>query len=481
MPHALSAQDLALSLRQGLVTSEALVSEHIARCKAVNPHINAIVHNRYSHALEEARQADALLSKALEAGHDMNTFAAEMPLLGVPCSLKESIQMAGMPNTGGLVNRMHVVIEQDAPTVRNLREAGAVILGVTNTSEACMWMESFNKVYGLSSNPYDLSRTVGGSSGGEGAIIGSGAVPFGMGSDVGGSIRMPAFFNGIFGHKASPHLISNQGQFPQSTGDIDLYLSTGPMCQRASDLEFLTRIMAGSEASRLQDVSSADLSKLRVLTFKKERAVTPDADQSLAVKRSTSALVRRGMRHEVIDLPLMSKAFDLWSAALASAGSEKTFADHLFGSRNPAVPAKELLRMALGQSQNTLPLVLLSLLERMPDVLPARQRHLLAQAKSLHGQFRDVLGDDGVLLTVPYPTVAPKHYAPMFPPFRFVNCAIFNAMSLPATSIPTGLNKQGLPTGIQAVANEGFDHFGMAVAMALEEDLGGWVPPPIRH
>src|SRR5699024_2538512 len=137
----------------------------------------------------------------------------------------------GMPNTAGVVSRVGLRATEDATSVARYRQAGAIPIGVTNTSEACMWMESNNKVYGRSNNPYDITRIVGGSSGGEGAIIGAGVVPFGLGSDVGGSIRMPAFFNGVFGHKASSGLIPNSGQFPPIEGEGLRYLSTGPLAR----------------------------------------------------------------------------------------------------------------------------------------------------------------------------------------------------------------------------------------------------------
>jgi fatty acid amide hydrolase 2 len=473
---AASALEIAAAIRAGQLTSEQAVTQSIERCREVNAVINAIVKDRYDDALKEAKAADRAIAKARAAG-TLVELAAKQPLLGVPCSVKESIQMKGMPNTAGLANRVGVQIEKDAPPVAAMRKAGAVVLGVTNTSEACMWMESFNKVYGLSRNPYDPSRTVGGSSGGEGAIVGSGAVPFGIGADVGGSIRMPSFFNGIFGHKCSPGLISNVGQFPESTGEIDRYLSTGPMCRRATDLEPLARIMAGKGQDQLKPVGEVDLSKLHVLRFVKERAVSPDADQLRAIDRSVAALQARGARLRTIDLPLMGKAFHLWSAMLASAGSEKLFADHLFGSRNPLYPLREFVRIAMFRSDNTLPLVGLSLIEHVPDLLPRRQQRLVQEAKDLRAQLRDALGDDGILVTVPYPTPAPKHYVPLIPPLKFVNCAIFNAMSLPSTAIPTGLNAEGVPTGVQVVGNEGNDHLTIAAAVALEEALGGWKAP----
>ncbi|WP_022956719.1 amidase [Perlucidibaca piscinae] len=468
-----SATELARRLRAGETTSLALVDAHIEYIRTVNPALNAVVADRFAAARDEARAADAELADARATGSQDQL----SPLLGVPCTIKENFHFAGMPNTAGLVSRIGRKVAEDAPTVARLRAAGAIPLGVTNTSELCMWMESFNKVYGRSNNPYDVTRTVGGSSGGEGCIVGSGASPFGLGGDVGGSIRMPAFFNGVFGHKCSPGLVPNEGQFPGPSGDIDRHLSTGPLCRRAEDLEPLLRILAGADGDRLKPVDAVDVSRLRVLQFARELAITPDEDQLGARDRAVRALVERGARVEAVHLPLMAKALDLWTAMLATANSENTFADHMFGSRDPRVPLRELGRFAIGRSQHTFPLIALTLFERLPEWTPGRTRKLRDQALTLKRQLEDALGDDGVLITPPYPTVAPRHYQAMLPPFNFVNCAIFNALSLPGTSVPTGLNGDGVPTGVQVIAAEGNDHLGLAVALALQTDLGGWVPP----
>lgn len=472
-----SAFRLAERIRSGELTSVAVVEAHIARLRQVNPVINAVVCERVADARVEAARADEEIAAARAAG----TLDALPPLLGVPCTIKESFHFAGLPNTAGLVGRIGRKVADDAPAVARLRAAGAIPLGVTNTSELCMWMESFNKVYGRSNNPYDPARTVGGSSGGEGAIVASGASPFGLGSDVGGSIRMPAFFNGVFGHKCSPGLVSNEGQFPPPSGQIDRHLATGPLCRRAGDLEPLLRILAGPEAGRLGDVSAVDISRLRVLQFARELAITPDADQLGARDRAVQALMAQGATVEAVHLPLMAKALDLWSAMLATAESDNTFADHMFGSRDPRVPLRELGRLLLRRSQHTFPLVLLTLFERLPELTPRRTAKLRAQALTLKRQLEDALRDDGILVTPPYPTVAPKHYHALLPPFNFVNCAVFNALSLPATSVPTGLNADGLPTGVQLVAAEGMDHLGIAGALALEKSLGGWAYPIIQE
>lgn len=472
-----SALQLAARIRAGELTSVAVVEAHISRLRQVNPVLNAVVADRIADARVEAAEADREIAAARAAG----TVAALPPLLGVPCTIKENFHFAGMPNTAGLVSRIGLKVAEDAPAVARLRAAGAIPLGVTNTSEVCMWMESYNRVYGLTSNPYDPSRTVGGSSGGEGAIVGSGASPFGLGADVGGSIRMPAFFNGVFGHKCSPGLVTNEGQFPGPSGRVDRYLSTGPLCRRAEDLEPLLRILAGAAAERLKPVAAVDVSALRVVQFARELAITPDADQMDARDRAVQALMARGARIEAVHLPLMAHARDLWTAMLASAGSDNTFADHMFGTRSPLAPLKELGRLALRRSDHTFPLIALALFERIPELTPARTKKLCAQALTLKLQLEDTLGDDGVLITPTYPTVAPKHYKAMLPPFNFVNCAIFNALSLPVTAVPTGLNAGGVPTGVQVVAKEGNDHLTLACALALEGALGGWAYPVVSH
>lgn len=472
----LSATQLAARIRSGEVSSAVVVEAHIERLRRVNPIINAVVVERIADARVEAANADREIAAARAAG----TLDQLPPFLGVPCTIKESFHFAGMPNTSGLVSRVGLKVAEDAPTVARLRAAGAIPLGVTNTSEVCMWMESYNRVYGLSRNPYDPSRTVGGSSGGEGAIVGSAASPFGLGGDVGGSIRMPAFFNGVFGHKCSPGLVPNEGQFPGPSGNIDRHLSTGPLCRRAEDLEPLLRIMAGDGADQLKSVGDVDVSRLRVLQFARELAISPDADQMSARDRAVQALMARGARVEAVHLPLMAKARDLWTAMLATAGSEHTFADHLFGSRSPLPALKEFGKLALKRSDHTFPLVVLALFERLPELTPARTAKLRAEALTLKAQLEDLLGDDGVLITPTYPTVAPKHHKALLPPFNFVNCAVFNALSLPVTAVPTGLNAAGVPTGVQVVAKEGNDHLTLAAALALETALGGWAYPVVQ-
>ena len=223
------------------MTSRAVVEAHIARIEAVNPTINAVVAKRYDDARAEADAADARMAAAARPDE-----ALRCRYLGVPCTIKECFALTGMPQSSGLVARKGVVASDDATTVARMRAAGAIPLGVTNVSELCMWYESNNRVYGRTNNPYDPSRIVGGSSGGEGAIIGAGGSPFGLGSDVGGSIRMPAFFNGVFGHKPTGGLVPGSGQYPEAHGEGARIVATGPLARRAADLWPLVKHHGGA-------------------------------------------------------------------------------------------------------------------------------------------------------------------------------------------------------------------------------------------
>jgi fatty acid amide hydrolase 2 len=471
-----SATELAAAIRAGETTSVVVVQEHYDHIDAVNPKLNAVVFQRRREAFAEAAAADTQVAEARAQGR----LDALPPLLGVPCTIKENFAFAGTPQASGLLARAHIVNDHDAPTVARLRAAGAVPLGVTNTSELCMWMESFNKVYGITNNPYDPTRTVGGSSGGEGAIIGSGASPFGLGADVGGSIRMPAFFNGVFGHKPSPLLVPNEDQYPEAHGEADRILGTGPLCRRAEDLEPLLRVLAGDQAQRIGDPASVDFARLRVLTVAPQRGPRMSKDQLGARDRAVAALVARGATHVPVDLPALDKSFDIWAAMLAEADGQNSFSDMLFGTRHPLRGIRELFRLMAGRSPHTLPLIILATIERLAELAPRRHHRLVETGRGLRARLHDLLGSDGVLVHPPYPTVAPRHYKALWPPFNFVHCAIFNTMEVPATSVPAGLDANGVPTGVQVVAAPENDHLGIASALALEKDLGGWVPPWTR-
>lgn len=456
-----SAVSLAERLRRREVSSLELVDAHIAQIERVNPVLNAVVRDRFEEARVEARRADA----RLERGEVLP------PLHGVLCTIKEAFALTGMPNTSGLLSRKGFLATKDAAAVARLRAAGAIPLGVTNVSELCMWLESNNRVYGRSNNPYDPSRTVGGSSGGEGAIVAACGSPFGLGSDIGGSIRLPAFFNGVFGHKPSSGWIDNSGQFPMPSGAANRFLTSGPIARRAGDLAPLLRIL-GPERE-LPDPASVDLSELEVVSVQSglTRVSQELADAQVKVER---ALQARGAKVRRAEIPLLKRGIEIWSAMMSDAGGP-SFAE-LLGDGEAIGVARQLLLLALGRSPHTLPALGLAAVEKLPMLRSGRSSSSLRLGEELRRELARTIGS-GVMLYPSYPTTAPRHHQPLLPPIHWGFTAIINAMELPATQIPLGLSEAGLPLGLQVVAAHGADHLTLATALVLEEDFGGWVPP----
>jgi fatty acid amide hydrolase 2 len=462
-----SATRLAERIRRRETSSEEIVSAHVAHARRTHDAIHAIVRDRFEEALSEARAADARIAR--EGTSDLP------PFFGVPCTIKESFAFAGMPQSAGLVSRRDFRAKEDAITVARIRASGAIPLGVTNTSELCMWMESSNRVYGTTNNAYDRKRTAGGSSGGEGAIVGVGASPFGLGSDIGGSIRMPAFFNGVFGHKPTPGCVPNEGQFPVAHGQALRYLCTGPIARRAEDLWPLLRVLAGGTAPP-GDPRDVSMKGLVVLDVAENGRLRVEGELRAAQIAAARALERHGAIVRDWTSPLLRHSLEMWAVLMSDAGGP-TFAE-LMGQGH-AVPAfRELARWMLGRSEHTFAAIGLAVLEKVPALKGEKARRFAAMASELRAQITSALGDHGVLLFPPYPRTAPRHHAAMLPPIQWMYTAVFNALELPATVAPLGLGARGLPLGVQIVSAPGRDAVTIAVAKVLEEELGGWVPPP---
>lgn len=470
-----SGTELARMIRDRETTSGEVVEAHIAHLEKVNPTLNAVVATRLDAARAEAVAAD----RKIESSTARDKLP---PFLGVPCTIKECFALAGMPNTSGIVARKGVVTDRDATAVARLRAAGAIPLGVTNTSEGCMWMETSNRVYGRTNNPYDLGHIVGGSSGGEGAIIASGASPFGVGSDIGGSIRMPAFFNGVFGHKATGGLVPGTGQFPFATGPALRYLTTGPLVRRAEDLWPLLNVLAGPDGQdagctpwEMGDPAAVDFSKIKVLVVRGNGVIAVADDMLAAQRKAADALAERGAQVTTGEFEALRFSRDIWSSMLAEAGGP-SFSE-IIGDGAPIGSWAELAKWLVGRSAHTFPAIGLTLVERLPKLLAKRTARFAAAGRALKKEVIEKLGPNGLLLYPSYPTVAPVHNKPMLPPFNWVYTAILNVLEVPVTQVPLGLNAQGLPLGVQVASVPGNDHVTIAAALALEHDLGGWVPP----
>ncbi|NXC41708.1 FAAH2 hydrolase, partial [Penelope pileata] len=459
-----------------------VVETYIARIREVNPLINAVSKDRFEEALQEARQVDQLLAE----GPADDSLEEKFPFLGVPFTVKEAFSLQGMPNTSGLVNRRHIVAASDATVVSRLKQAGAIPLGVTNCSELCMWFESSNRVYGRTSNPYDLQRIAGGSSGGEGSVLAAAGSVVGVGSDIGGSIRMPAFFNGIFGHKPSTGVVPNDGQFPMAYGVRSNFLCTGPMCRYAEDLEPMLRVMAGPGAHKLKLGDKVSLEKIKFFCMDHDGGsvfVYPVDKEILQTQKKVVEHLESdlGVQVQRVSIHKMRYSFQIWSAMMSCRDSDgqeaQLFTDLLGDHGKPVWPLWELLKWLVGMSSHTLPAIGLGLTEGVMKLNPSGNAKLVSMGRSLQAEMETLLGPAGVLLYPSHPTVAPRHNSPICMPFNFAYTAIFNVLGLPVTQCPLGLSSQGLPLGIQLVAASYNDHLTLAVARYLEEAFGGWVPP----
>ncbi len=474
-----SAVQLAAAIRDGTATSRQVVDAHISAIERVNPTINAVVAERFAAARVEADAAD----EAVRTGAELP------PLHGVPCTIKESFRLEGMPNTSGLVRRRDVVSDGDATAVARLKAAGAIPLGVTNVSELCMWMESDNLVYGRSNNPYDPKRTVGGSSGGEGAIVGAGASPFGLGADVGGSIRMPAFFNGVFGHKPTGGLVPGTGQHPFAHGEALRYLTTGPLCRRAEDLWPIVKVLAGPDGEdegcldwELGDPDAVDLSGLKVLDIPTNGITRPWRELREAQVRAADHLRRLGADVQTVEIPAMKQGFPIWAASLGAANGVP-FAE-LMGDGERVNAARELARWAARRGDHTPMASILAIAEDLLALVPDNSGPFVDKGLALRAELEDRMGDDGILLYPPYYRSAPRHAWPLvrqvvFVRFDYQYTALLNILQLPVTQVPLGLDRRGLPLGVQVGSRRGNDHVTVAVARELERAFGGWHPPAI--
>ena len=444
------------------MSSREVVDAHIEQLRRAQRRTNAVVADRYESARQEADRAD----DRARAGGPLP------PLHGVPCTIKECFALEGMPQTAGLVSRRGFRAEENAPAVQRLLDAGAIPLAVTNTSELCMWWgASHNKLYGRTSSAYSRLRTSGGSSGGEGAAVGSGGSPFGLGSDIGGSIRIPAFFNGVFGHKPSPGLVPNDGQFPCATGGAAKMLATGPIARRAEDLMPLVRILSGRDD--LPDPAAVELGDLSVLGVESAGAIPVRSDVRHAVRRASAHLASVGAAVEEKRFGKLTRSFELLMAGLST--DEAMFRELLGDGR--ARRARELWpEFVRGRSPHMLPSIVLATLEKGRTLTDRRTRKLVELGEHLAGEIGEAIGD-GVLLYPTHPTVVPLHHRSLLRPWGCAYVGAFNVMGFPVTQVPLGLTRRGLPTGVQVAARPGNDHVAIAVALELQRRFGGWAPP----
>eukprot|EP00094_Tigriopus_californicus_P010523 TCALIF_10151-PA protein Name:"Similar to FAAH2 Fatty-acid amide hydrolase 2 (Homo sapiens)" AED:0.16 eAED:0.16 QI:0/0.42/0.25/0.75/0.57/0.75/8/46/523 len=450
----LSASQLAEKIRSRQISSEFLVRACIERIAEIQPVLNAVVDQRYDEALATAQKVDRDLA-AMDSEPTGVHLAETTPFLGVPFSVKEGVRVQGLHQSYGLTARADYVAPSDSDMTRALRQAGAIPLCVSNVSELGLWWDSSNYVYGTSCNPYDTTRSPGGSSGGEAALQAACGIPISIGTDTGGSIRTPAAFCGLFGHKATPGLMCLRGADivdPPASYVSQLQVA-GPMSRNVEDLVPILRVLMGSKADKLRLDQEVYLTQLKFFYVDESigsnlvSPVAPEVRQALF--RVIDFLEDNfGVQVQRLKLPRFRQSISIFTHALVqdSCESPLSICQSLSNNQGSISIVKEWSRWIIGRGGHIFPNL-------------------------------DILGTNGVLLCPAHPTTAPYHFQSYSKPFNFIYSGIFNALGFPATTVPLGLNSENLPLSIQVVAGPFNDRLTLAVANALERPFGGWIPP----
>lgn len=472
------AVKLSQQIKSGHLSSEEVVESFIERIRLVNPVINAVVDKRFESALREARDIDRRLDAARDGEGDLSIL--KLPLVGVPLSVKETIGVDGYSFTGGVVGRRAVKAPENADTIDLLMKAGVIPIGLTNIPEMTLWWDTNNKLYGKTLNPYDLSRIPGGSSGGEAALLASAGSVVGIGSDLGGSIRMPCNFCGLFGHKPTPFTVSIRGLYPRVKGPREKLLGVGPMTRYACDLAPMLKIMAGKEAHKLRLDDRVDLKKLRVyyvedlgdpMAAKCDEEILDRLRQAADFLASKSADEQPA---EKVEFEEFSHGFFLWSANAPTIEQQEAEARN-----EPFAPAREIAKKCVGKSEHSYRSIAHETSKQL-NMDQSDNMDLREKAEELRKKFNELVGDNGVLLVPTHPEIAPKDGTTLMKCFNISYTLVTTVLLAPITQCPLGFNQDGLPFGVQIIGRPYNDKLTLAVAAELEKEFGGWkCPSPV--
>lgn len=476
-----SAVDLLGRLDRMEVGAGELLDLYLDRVEALNPEINAVVELDVPGARAAAAVVDEARARGEEAG----------PLAGLPLTIKDAFEVAGMTATCGLVPLAGHRPERDAEAVRRLREAGAVVFGKTNVPAGASDWQSYNDLYGVTRNPWNLDRTVGGSSGGSAASVAAGFTAFELGSDIAGSIRVPSHFCGIFGHKPSYGIVPVVGHIPPMPGElltVPLGVA-GPMARSAADLELALDVLAGPldvDATgwrlELPPARHDRLGDFRVGFWLGGGAYRVDAGYEQAIRGFLADVEGAGASVSEVEPPFdADEAYDL-------------FLRTLFAIVGGPAPHEAEAFAALAAQDDT------GYAERLSRALSASLGDwfgLLERREHLFRAFRAFFAGVDVLVCPVSMTVAFPHDTegrgvhsdqlfrrlsvsgerlPYFDNFTWPGLA--TCANLPSTVVPTGRAVDGLPAGVQVIGPYLEDRTTLRFARLVEEALGGFTPPP---
>lgn len=467
-----------INFYQTQIKSEEVVRAYINRIKEVNPYINAVIEDRFEEAIEDAIKADLIISQSKSKEMIMK----EYPLLGVPFTVKEACGLKGMSHVVGSHYREGKCSEDDGEVVKRTRNTGAIPLLVSANPEFCASWETVSVKQGHCNNPYDTSRTSGGSSGGEGVLNGSGASVFGIGSDLGGSNRFPALFNGIYGHKPTGTLISTEGHFPNvKDRRFDEMLVLGPLTRFPEDLPLLMDVFAGESASKMDIPRVTGLKDLNVYCFDHSLSIYHLPVQRDIRQKMSEALNFFESSGSTVELLEFKEMDDMLGIFYSTLMTHERPPNVLMDPSNPkkyVFPPLEFIKFILGYSNHSLPAIYFRMMFEVTTNFPDSWLESSINGKKvLEEKLIQKLGKNGILLFPTFHMTAFLHNTSSFHALGALYSGVFNMFGFPALHVPMGLNKDGLPLGFQVIAGPYQDKLCFYVANELEKAFGGWVPP----
>jgi amidase len=456
-----SLAEQAAALADGALSSRELVLAHIAQIERVNPVLNAVVALAAEQALAAADRAD----RARVAGR------AKGRLFGLPMTIKDGLDTAGVLSTGGTLGRKHFVPERDATAVARLRRAGAILLGKTNTPELTLYYDTDNLLHGRTRNPYDPARSPGGSSGGAAAIVAAGGAAFDLGSDTGGSIRLPAHFCGVAGLKPTSGRVPCTGLVIPPGSPVDALTQLGPIARRVDDLYPILRAIAGPDACDasavpvpLRDPSRVRLERLRLGCYA-DNGITPVSAQVAAViEQAARWLTAAGAQVEAALPPAIEETTALYG--------------RYFGTDGGA-----WVQRLLAHYGTLRPFPFLRWAHALGDERASAWTELLARVGAVRTRMLQFMRRYDALLCPVHTDSALPSDVLMAESRRstFTYTQTYNLTGWPAGVVRAGACERGLPIGVQVVARPWREDVVLAVLRCIEAAGGGWKPPALAE
>jgi amidase len=463
--HFSSATALARAIRSRQLSSEEVTRAFLARMRDVNPKIHAVVQVQWDRAIELARQADARLARGEPLG----------PLHGVPITIKDSLDTTGIISTAGTKGRASYVPQRDAAVVARLKAAGAIVIGKSNTPELTLHGYSENLLYERTNNPYDLGRSPMGSSGGAGAIVAAGGSAFDIGSDTGGSVRIPAHANGVCGLIPTAGRIARTGHII-SYETFDQALTTlGPLARYVEDLKMVLSVIAGADGIDpfaydlpIGDSRATDVGRLSVAFYIDNGTAKPVAAIDRAVRQAAKRLASAGTQVEEKRPPGTDQALDLLFAIL---GGDGGYAVQRILTGSGTTEVAPYLAGALGDPARF----------EKPALSHRQFAEFFTQWHEYKSRMTQFFAGYDVMLCPASAIPAPTHDTDIksLEAAMLSYTAPFSITGWPVAVVRVGTSDEGLPIGVQIVGKPFQEPVVLAVARFLEQEFGGFVAPTI--